>query len=52
MCSLGGIADVDLALRSRNIKDDVMVVGVWECVLLCDGVCGDGVLRACVCRLM
>ena len=26
LCSLGGIADVDLAIRSRNIKDDVMVV--------------------------
>ncbi len=26
--SLGAIADVDLAVRSRKIKDDVMVVGV------------------------
>ena len=24
--SLGAIADVDLAIRSRNIKDDIMVV--------------------------
>ena len=30
--SLGAIADLDLAVRSKNIKEDIMVVSMRQCV--------------------
>ena len=40
--SLGAVADVQLAIRSKNIQDDVMVVSgcgewVWSCERYRDG---------------
>ena len=41
-CSLGAIADLDLAVRSKNIKDDIMVVSTrglkrTECCMVAKG---------------
>ena len=30
LCSLGAIADLDLAIRSKKINDDIMVVSTKE----------------------
>ena len=35
LCSLGAIADLDLAVRSKNIKEDIMVVSMRQRVDIC-----------------
>ena len=44
LCSLGAIADLDLAIRSKKINDDIMVVsqyvykGSVYCVCTCSNI--------------
>ena len=39
MLRLGAVADVDLVLRTKNVQDDIMVVGIYSLSVLSSILC-------------